>query len=308
MAHSRWRRLTPLAVALLASASCRSILDIEPGRPLDETGASAGKASGGKSSTSAGGMDDSGGEAEPDSGGKSGGAGKGSGGTSKGGSAQAGTTSEGGDGMGGAGPNGPVSPFPEGVCRDCMARNCATQEQACADDATCADGIAEWLACAEADANACVSPDAGALQDVAACGAKSCDVCRHLTDSAPSVEILTPSNGAAFALDDSGLIEVAVRVRNVNVKGAGQCAADDTSCGHVHLNLDEVNCRTGGFYNSLINSVDAGGNAEGVITTTVCMTSILDRPLELRASLSTHNNHMDRVPLVQSTVTITLSE
>jgi hypothetical protein len=201
-----------------------------------------------------------------------------------------------------------VSPFPEGVCRDCMARNCATQEQACADDATCADGIAEWLACAEADANACVSPDAGALQDVAACGAKSCDVCRHLTDSAPSVEILTPSNGAAFALDDSGLIEVAVRVRNVNVKGAGQCAADDTSCGHVHLNLDEVNCRTGGFYNSLINSVDAGGNAEGVITTTVCMTSILDRPLELRASLSTHNNHMDRVPLVQSTVTITLSE
>jgi hypothetical protein len=305
MARSIW----PIAAALLALASCRSILDITPGRPLEDAGGAAGKtSSGGKSNSSMGG-DESGGEAEPGNGGASAIGGKGSGGSAKGGSsAQAGASGMGGEGMGGEGPSPPESPFPEGACRDCMARNCPTEAQACSDDATCAESIPDWLACAGADADACVSDDPGALQDLEACGARSCDVCRHLSDDAPSVEILTPSNGAELVLDASGLIEVAVRVRNFNVKSLGQCGVDP-ACGHVHLNLDSgVTCRSTGFYNAWITSVDADGIAEAVVDTQYCTTSVIDRPLPLTASLSKSGSHEDRVPLVQSTVTVTLSE
>lgn len=116
------------------------------------------------------------------------------------------------------------------------------------------------------------------------------------------------TGGAAFSLDDSGLIEVAVHVSNINVRELGKCAADDVNCGHIHLNLDELNCRTSGLYNSLIVMTDGNGNAEGLIDASACVNPIFDRPVELRASLSTHENHMDRTPAVQSAVTITLSE
>jgi hypothetical protein len=302
----------PAALAaglVLLLASCRSILDINPGSPLEEAdGASGGKASGGKSNGSMGGSAEEGGAPDPGGSGRggSGTAGKGDGGTSKGGSGQGGTSDAGGGGAGGDGGTPPVSPFPEGACRDCIARNCPAQAEECSNDADCASGIPAWLSCSKTDANECVSPEAGPLRALETCGAESCDLCRHRTDGEPSIEILTPSNGAELLLDASGLIEVSVRVSNVALKTLGQCGID-TKCGHVHLNLDGVNCRKTGFYNEWIVAADAEGFADSIIDTQYCVESVLDRPIKLTASLSNHATHQDRIPLVQSTVTVTVT-
>jgi hypothetical protein len=312
MARRRLRGAPLVVSLLLAGISCRSVLDITPGRPLEDlTGGSASNPSGGKTSSSNGGSkSNDGGGVQAGSGGTTASAGKGSGGSSKGGaSAQGGSMSAAGQGLGGDGGSGSpaMGPFPEGACRDCMDRNCAAEQQACADDATCSDGVSTWLACTEADASKCVDSEAGPLQDLEACGAKSCDFCRHLSDNAPSIEILTPSNGAAIALDTSGLIEVSVRARNVVVKTLGQCGTN-TNCGHVHLNLDGANCHRTPFYNQWIIATDADGNADSAIDTQYCVASIVGRPLALTASLSDYQSHADRIPAVQSTVTITVSK
>jgi hypothetical protein len=51
----------------------------------------------------------------------------------------------------------------------------------------------------------------------------------------------------------------------------------------------------------------ADGNADAVIDPQHCVASVIGRPLELVASLSNSTSHDDRMPLVQSTVTITRS-
>ncbi len=104
----------------------------------------------------------------------------------------------------------------------------------------------------------------------------------------------------------SGLIEVSVRVSNMTLKGLGTCGTD-VGCGHVHLNLDGVKCRKTGFYNDWITQADADGFADAVVDTQYCVESVLDRPVKLTASLSDYQSHADRIPLVQSTVTITLT-
>jgi hypothetical protein len=135
-----------------------------------------------------------------------------------------------------------------------MERDCSAEVEACGVDASCADEVGTWLACTEADASACVTSKQDPLKSVETCGASSCDLCRHQTDDVPSIEILTPSNGASIQLDNSGLLEVSVRVHHFNVKALGQCGAD-TSCGHIHLNLDGANCRTTPFYAQWIFAV-----------------------------------------------------
>lgn len=308
---ARFRSLGSLTIAgiVLAATSCRSILDITPGRPLDDSGGAAGKATGGKPNSSTAGTDATGGDPDPGSGGAPPStAGKGSGGTSKGGAAQAGSSSNvAGEGMAGMGENPPISPFPEGSCRACIERNCPTEQQACIDQPACVTGIDTWLACDDPDATQCVTAEAGMLQDLESCGAKSCDVCRNVNSTAPAIEILTPSNGAAVAPDGSGLIEVSVKVHNATLKGLGLCGTD-VACGHVHLNLDGANCLVTGFYNSWITMTQPDGTQDATIDTTACKTSIVGRPLALTASLSSHTNHADRVPKVQSTVTITIPE
>jgi hypothetical protein len=297
---------------LLAAISCRSILDINPGKPLEDGAGAEGIQSGGKTSTT-GGTQQAGGDSSGSANGGNAKGGNGSGGAAKGGSSQGGTTSLGnaGDsataGSGGDGTNPPPSPFPVGPCLDCIARDCPTEQQACANDAACTQGVPGWLGCTKPVAGDCVDSKAGPLHDVEACGAESCDLCRHLSDNQPSIEILTPSSGASLTLDATGLIEVSVRVRNVQLKGLGTCGTD-TACGHVHLNLDGANCHNTPFYNAWITSAAADGSADSAIDTKYCVQPILGRKLALSASLSAYNGHADRVPQVQATVTVTLSK
>jgi hypothetical protein len=306
MASSRFGSAALLCGVLLAAASCRSILDIEPGRPLDDAG-SAGKSSGGKGNTS--GSSD-GGASEPEGGAPHATAGKGNAGSKTGGSpATAGNSNQAGENAGGAGGSAPSDPFPEGTCQNCMARNCAEQTAACVDATGCVAGISEWLECTAELAEDCVSADAGALQDLEACGAKSCDVCRHTSDGAPSVEILTPSNGAQITLDGTGLIEVSARVHNFELRGVGACAGDP-NCGHVHFNIG-TDCGVNAFFNTwepdpnpMNGTVDDLGNIDAFIDTTQCDTSIKGKSVEIRASLSDSTMHADRMPLIQSIVTV----
>jgi hypothetical protein len=311
MAPSRFRRTTLLGAMLVAVASCRSILDIEPGRPLEDSATSAGKGNGGQSNTSAGSSSD-GGMAEPVGGAPSTTtAGKGNAGSSKGGTpATAGSASVAGENAGGAGGDPAIQPFPEGPCQSCMARNCPEQTEACLAATGCAAGISSWVECAEELPEDCVTMEPGALQDLEACGAKSCEVCRHTLDDRPSVEILTPSNGAKITLDGTGLIEVAAKVHNFNLKPLGQCGADP-NCGHVHFNIDGANCGVNAFFNAWEpdpnpnnGTADADGNADAFLDTTQCDTPITGKSVEIRASLSNSNVHSDRVPLIQSIVTV----
>ena len=313
MPHSAARGAAQILGLVLAVASCRSVLDITPGRPLESDGGSAGKSSGGKTSSTMGGSDETGGASEPGVGGSEPGvggstAGKGSGGSAKGGDGLGGTSDTGGDGAGGDGVNTPVSPFPAGACRDCIERNCPVQAEECSDDADCASGIPAWLSCSNADANECVSPDAGLLRTLELCGAESCDLCRHQTDGEPTLEILTPSNGAQVVVDALGRFEMTVRVHNITVKSLGQCGTD-VACGHVHLNLDLPNCRKTGFYNEWIVSTQPDGTRDAIIDTTYCTTQpVFDRDVVLTASLSDYQTHADRIPLVQSSVHITVKQ
>jgi hypothetical protein len=293
--------LVALTCGLLSVVCCRSILDITPGRPLEDASGGAGNAGrGGKTTSEAGSNSPVAGVP---------GAGEGGAGPATSGGANDGGFGQGGDALAGqAGENNAtVNPFPEGPCRDCMARDCPVESDACTLDASCVAGIAEWQACTEADGSACVTAKKEPLEGLERCGAKSCDLCRHLTDDAPTVEILTPSNGAELKLDAQGLIEVSVRVRNFTVKGLGQCGTN-VGCGHIHLNLDGANCQTTPFYNQWIFAAADDGSADAIVTTSSCKTAIVDRPLQLVASLSDHASHADRVPNVQSAVTITVTK
>jgi hypothetical protein len=300
--------------ALLALVSCRSILDIHPGT-LDEGSdgsGGSGASTGATGATSPSGGSDpqvgEGGDGSP-SGGKGGGVGNGgkSGSGQAGNNPTAGSVGDAGSGTGGA-DEGPTSLFPPGFCDDCIARNCAALHQACRDDAACAAEVPTWLACGEADANACVAADPAALHDLEACAAQSCDLCRHLDAGTPSVEIVTPSNGAQFTLDANGLIEVTVRVHNFLVKQLGTCGAE-VDCGHIHINIDEgVNCRVTAFYNAWVTTVDGMGMADSIVDTKVCDVPITGKTVKLTASLSAAVMHGDRVPLVQSTVDIDIAE
>jgi hypothetical protein len=316
MASRNAQRLGGMAVVLLAAVSCRSILDIKPGHYRDDAAAgedSNGGSSGGgtKSGGGTGGNSQTGGstaDAGTSNGGKSSG-GKSSGG-GNGGNATSGNANVAGEGMGGEGGVPATDPFPEGSCRNCMARNCATVAQACEDDPDCASQISRWLDCPGTDSSACVVADPGPLHDLAACGAETCDLCRHQSDGEPTIDILTPSNGAQIKPDANGLIEVSVQVKNFKVQAVGSCAVDDVKCGHIHLNLDGDNCHVTPFYNQVILAVDASGSADSAINTTACdpmkVKPIVGRPLALTASLSSNQTHNDRVPAVQATVTITV--
>jgi hypothetical protein len=297
-------RFSLLGTVVLSAVSCRSILDITPGVPLeDATGGSSSQTNGGDQNTSQSGSSDSGGV--PEGGTRAITSKGGSGPSSGGGSAQAGAETGGEGGEAGASTVA-VSPFPEGACRDCMARNCSTETDACTGDASCAQGVAAWIGCTESDASACVTATQDPLESLQTCGAKSCDLCRHLTDNTPSIEILTPSNGANVQLDATGLIEVSVRVHNFTVAALGACGTD-TSCGHIHLNLDGANCHQTPFYNQWVFAVDADGSADSAVDTQWCKTSIAGRPIELVASLSSNATHADRTPPVQADVTITVT-
>ena len=304
MASANLARFTTLVgAAALSVISCRSLLDITPGRPLEDAagGSTDTGNTGGKSTShagSSGSRNDTGGVPQGGDGGTRPTNGGAVAGMSNGGAELGGQNGEG---------NAPSDPFPEGPCRDCIARDCPTEAEACAGDAPCTYSVASWLSCTEGDASKCVTALDEPLKSLETCGVTSCDLCRHLTDDAPSIEILTPSNGAQIQLGADGLIEVSVRVRNVNVKSLGQCGTDKT-CGHIHLNLDGANCRTTLYYNQWIVAVAADGSADAVVNTKACKTPIVDRPLSLMASVSDWQMHADRSPPVQSSVTITVAQ
>jgi hypothetical protein len=294
----------------LALASCRSILDIHPGTLDADAESQAGNSGGGMGATSGGTTPQmgEGGDGSP-TGGKGGSSNAGGkAGTNQGGSTpEGGSLAEAGSGVGG-GDEGPVSLFPAGFCDDCIARNCPAAHQLCQDDGACAAGIPQWLDCAEEDADACVVQDAGTLRDLELCAAESCDVCRDLVHDQPSVEIVTPANGAPITLDQTGLVEVSVRVHAFQVQGLGTCGTE-MDCGHIHLNIDEgANCRIHPFYNNWVTVVDATGSADSTVDTTQCVVPITGKTVKLTASLSAAVAHQDRLPLVQSTVNIVIQD
>lgn len=309
----RARNITHLLGSLLALASCRSILDIHEGT-LDTSDGSGGSSTSGASATQAQGgsdaMPDGGDGSVVPQGGKAGGSSSGgkAGSGSQGGSlAEAGApVAEAGSDAGGVG-NQPDPLFPAGSCRDCIDRNCAAQVAPCVDDSNCVVGVDDWLACTNVDAALCV-PDGA--DELVACAAQSCDLCRTLDDGTPSVEILTPANGAQITLDDTGLIEVTVRVHNYRVKQLGTCGADP-DCGHVHLNLAGDTCKVNAFFNSWWPSADANGVVEGTVSTkanAACEAAVRGQTVLLSASLSAATAHQDRLPLIQSSVSVSIAE
>jgi hypothetical protein len=290
---------------LVAGSSCRSILGITPGKAApDESGGSAGTASdtGGTSATSGGDQQTGG------SGGRSSAGGKGAGGKGAGGAnPSAGTSSA---QAGEAGATSPPSLLPEGACADCFAANCPAQLSACQADTACVNGVADWLGCTDPDAGTCVTSDAGALQDLENCGVQSCDFCQHLTDGTPTIEILTPANGAQIVVDANQLFEATVRVNNFKVTTLLGCGTD-TQCGHIHFNLDDEdsnNCRVSPFYNQAIFSVAADNTADNVVNAGSCKVPVYGKSVTFTASLSDHASHADRVPAVKATVFVTLSK
>jgi hypothetical protein len=229
-------------------------------------------------------------------------------GNPSGGTAQGGTTSGGGGKDAGA---NTVQVVPTGICQDCMTRDCPTQLSACTTDAACVLGAPSWLSCTRADAGSCVTAPLStepALNDFESCAGESCDLCRHLDDGEPSIEILSPSANSTVPLDPTGLIEVSVRVHNFTVTGVGSCGTN-ASCGHVHLNLDGSNCLSPvPFYNTVIFSVDGTGYADSVVDTSYCKASVVGRTVKVSASLSNNTNHMDRVPPVKAEVPINVTK
>jgi hypothetical protein len=165
--------------------------------------------------------------------------------------------------------------------------------------------VPAWLACTSEVATSCVTAPAGSvLRDMQTCGASACDVCRHPTDGKPSIEILTPSNGATLAKED--FVQVSVRVHNFKVATVGGCTPTELNCGHIHLNLDEQTCRSGPWFNQVVFAVDANGDADSAVSTTLCP-SIVGRTVKLRASLSSNTNHADREPYVGAEVDLTFT-
>jgi len=301
--RQRVTRFLPLILCSFVSAlSCRAVLGITPGHEADEGGAGGSLSSGG--SDAAGTGDTSSGGTRVGTGGS---AGKGGKGGSSNGGATAGGDAGAANAEAGQGGAPAAALFPDPDCSACMARNCATEAEACS-DATCTSGVADWLACSSDDPSTCVTADAGPLQDLETCGVQSCDLCRHTADGTPSIEILSPSNGAMIPVDSSGLVEVTVQVHHFTVKGVAQCGTDP-NCGHIHINLDGTNCHSGNpFYNQLVIAVGADGSADTAANTAFCVNSVFDRTVNLTASLSSSSSHADRVPAVLSTVKVTLSK
>lgn len=122
------------------------------------------------------------------------------------------------------------------------------------------------------------APAGSALLKLETCAAETCDLCRHLTDGKPSIEILTPSNGAVLA---PGLIEVTVRVYHFTVTTIGSCGASDTSCGHIHINLDGSNCLATQFFNNVVYATQPDGSADTTTSTTPCKVSVAGRTVKL---------------------------
>lgn len=279
--------------------SCRGILGITPGK---EAVGGSGGSSGDNGGTTSTGLTDAGGDQALGGTGGKGTAGKGGGNSLGGSTGHGGSVNAGGE----AGAATMLGLFPEGACSACMERNCAAESTACQAVDACASAVPDWLTCNETDAQACVAAKPAELHAIEACGAESCDLCRHATDGTPTVEILTPSNGATIPVDATNLIEVSVRVQNFTVKALGQCAAGETNCGHIHLNLDGANCHVTPFYNQIVTAVSADGSADTTVATTTCVMPVFGKSVAISASLSSNSTHMDRVPAVQATVHVTL--
>jgi hypothetical protein len=203
-----------------------------------------------------------------------------------------------------------MSLLPAGACADCMARNCAAQVAACQADSACSAGVPDWLGCTEPDAGTCVTSEPGALQDFETCGVQSCDLCQHLNDNTPTIEILAPANGAQIGVDSTELVEVTVRVNHFAVLALGACGTK-LDCGHIHLNIDDEdnnNCRLTPFYNQAIFSVGADNVADSSVNVSSCKMPIFGKQVALTASLSDHASHADRVPPIKATVMVTLTK
>jgi len=295
--RGRLARWLPLTGLVLLGSSCRSILGITPGKEAPDGG------SGGEISTN-GGAETAAGSGGKGSAGKSG---TGGAGATAGQDSNGGGTSGGQAGEAGA---GPMSLLPAGACADCMARNCSAQVTACQADSTCSAGVPDWLGCTEPDAGTCVTSDAGALQDLESCGVQSCDLCQHLTDHTPTIEILAPANGAEIGVDSMNLVEVTVRVDHFTVMTLGSCGTR-LDCGHIHLNIDDEdndNCRATPFYNRAIFSVGTDNVSDSSVDITSCKMPIFGKQVALTASLSDHASHADRVPPIKATVMVTLTK
>jgi hypothetical protein len=294
-----------LAGLVVLASSCRSILGITPGKDgTNGNGGSAGTVdgTGGTGLSDTGGSDQAtGGDGGPASGGKGSG-GKGSGGTS----AIAGSSSAEGGEAGAA----PAALLPAGACADCMARDCPAELAACQADSSCVAGVPDWLGCMDPDAGTCVTSDAGALQDFENCGVRSCDLCQHLTDDAPTIEILSPSNGAQIVVDANQRFEATVRVNKFKVQSLAVTCGTDVNCGHIHFNLDDEdnnNCRVSLFYNQYVFTVDADNIADSFADARFCRVPVYGKTVTFSASLSDHASHADRVPAVKATVFVTLT-
>jgi len=295
--------LLPLTGLVVLSSSCRSILGITPGKEAPDSGSAGGSGGSSGEISSSGGSDTTAGASGKGSGGKSGTGGA----NTTGGQNSNGGTNSAQAGEAGA---GPVSLLPEGACADCMARNCSAQVTACQADSACSAGVPDWLGCTEPDAGTCVTSDAGALQDFENCGVQSCDLCQHLNDNTPTIEILAPANGAEIGVDSTNLVEVAVRINHLTVKPTGTCGTD-LNCGHIHLNVDDEdsnNCRATPFYNQVIFSVGPDNEADSSVNLSFCKVAIFGKQVALTASLSDHASHADRVPAIKSTVMVTLNK